>query len=429
MLISKLLSSIFRDMSNQFIEAIMQRIDSLEKSGEFSATEMGLIKTFYRVTHHELEVDGNKYPAWRVQHSNALGPGKGGIRFHPDVSEDEVKSLSLLMSLKNSLLGLPYGGGKGGVKIDPKGMNDEILEKVSRAFARNFADVIGQDIDIPAPDVYTNAKIMGWMMDEYEKTVGHHEPGVITGKPLALGGIAMRGDATARGGAIVTEGFLESMDMPKTGLKIAIQGFGNAGSYMAQFLSEAGHVIVAASDSRGAIHNAEGFDVGKIISEKAQGKSLMEMGAGESISNQELLELEVDVLVLAALENQITQDNADKVKARVIVELANGPISADADKILHEKGIHVIPDLLANAGGVTVSYFEWAMNRTGNILDEDYLKRKLVTMMQDAWKRVFAVYTEKEGKVDFRTAGYILALRRILEAERMRGNLAIHNSY
>ncbi len=408
-------------MSNQFIEAIMQRIDSLEQSGEFSGSEMGLIKSFYRVTHHELDVDGNRYPAWRVQHSNALGPGKGGIRFHPDVSEDEVKSLSLLMSLKNSLLGLPYGGGKGGVKIDPKGKSDEELEKVSRAFARSFADVIGQDVDIPAPDVYTNAKIMGWMMDEYEKTVGRHEPGVITGKPLALGGIAMRGDATARGGAIVTEGFLESMDMPKSGLKVAVQGFGNAGSFMAQFLADAGHIVVAASDSKGAVHNADGLSVKAVIDEKAQGKSLVEMGVGAEISNNELLELDVDVLVLAALENQITQENAGNIKAKVIVELANGPISADADKILHEKGIHVIPDLLANAGGVTVSYFEWAMNRTGNILDEEYLKQKLFSMMKDAWKRVFAVYTEKEGKIDFRTAGYILALRRILEAERARG--------
>jgi glutamate dehydrogenase/leucine dehydrogenase len=302
-------------------------------------------------------------------------------------------------------------------------MTDDDLEKVSRAFARAFADVIGQDIDVPAPDVYTNAKIMGWMMDEYEKVVGHHEPGVITGKPLSLGGIAMRGDATARGGAIVTKAFLESMEMPGTGLKVAIQGFGNAGSFMAQFLAEAGHSVVAVSDSKGAVSHEQGFDVAKIIEDKSQGKSVVDMGVGSVISNDVLLELEVDILVLAALENQVTEENADKIKAKVIVELANGPVSADADLVLHQKGIHVIPDLLANAGGVTVSYFEWAMNRTGNILDEDYLKQKLVTMMEDAWKRVFAVYQEKQGHVDFRTAGYILALRRILEAEKYRGNL------
>lgn len=419
----KFLIAILLFMNNQFIEALMKRIDALKTSGEFSDLEMDLIKSFYKVTNHELEVDDRKYQAWRVQHSNALGPGKGGIRFHPDVSEDEVKSLSLLMSLKNSLLGLPYGGGKGGVKINPKGMSDDELEKVSRAYARNFVDVIGQDVDVPAPDVYTNSKIMGWMMDEYEKVKEVHEPGVITGKPLELGGIALRGDATAKGGAIVTEAFLQSMDMPKSGLKIAIQGFGNAGSYMARFLSQAGHSIVAASDSKGAVRHDQGLDVEAVMSAKAEGKPLAEHGVGNEISNDELLEMNVDILILAALENQINQVNVENIKAKVIVELANGPISADADEILHQKGIHVIPDLLANAGGVTVSYFEWAMNRTGGILDEDYLKQKLVTMMQDAWQRVFAVYQEKLGKVDFRTAGYILALRRILAAERARGNL------
>ncbi len=401
----------------------MKRIDGLKASGDFSDAEMDLIKDFYRVSYHQLEVGDAVYPAWRVQHSNALGPGKGGIRFHPDVCEEEVKSLSLLMSLKNSLLGLPYGGGKGGVKINPKGMTDADLEKVSRAYARAFADVIGQDVDVPAPDVYTNAKIMGWMMDEYEKVKGYHEPGVITGKPLALGGIAMRGDATARGGSIVIKAFLKSMNLPESGLKVAIQGFGNVGSYMAQFLAEAGHNIVAVSDSKGAIYHEQGFDVAKVIADKVEGKAIAELGMGTVISNDELLELEVDILVLAALENQVTSENVDVIKAKVIVELANGPVSADADRVLHAKGIHVIPDLLANAGGVTVSYFEWAMNRTGNILDEDYLKQKLVKMMEDAWNRVFAVYQEKQGHVDFRTAGYILALRRILDAEKARGNL------
>jgi glutamate dehydrogenase/leucine dehydrogenase len=410
-------------MSNAFIDALMKRLDGLRSSGDFTETEMNKLKEYHLVTHHVLEVDGESYPAWRVRHSNALGPGKGGIRFHPGVCEDEVKSLALLMSLKNSLLGLPYGGGKGGVQFDPKSKTSEQLETISRAYAREFADVIGQDIDIPAPDVYTNAEIMGWMVDEYEKVKGHHEPGVITGKPLALGGIAMRGDATARGGAIVTEAFLESMNLPKSGLKIAVQGFGNAGSFMAQFLVEAGHVVVGASDSKGAIYSDGGFDINELHNAKKQGKALAESGLGKEISNAELLELDVDLLVLAALENQITNENAERVRAKAIVELANGPISADADVILHSKGIHVVPDLLANAGGVTVSYFEWAMNRTGNILDEDYLKQKLVVMMKDAWKRVFEVYEEKQGKADFRTAGYILAIRRILEAEKARGNL------
>ena len=410
-------------MSNAFIDALLKRLDGLKDSGDFTESEMSKLKEYHSVTHHVLEVDGESYPAWRVRHSNALGPGKGGIRFHPGVCEDEVKSLALLMSLKNSLLGLPYGGGKGGVQFDPKNKSREQLQKISRAYAREFADVIGQDVDIPAPDVYTNGEIMGWMLDEYEKVKGCHEPGVITGKPLALGGIAMRADATARGGAIVAEAFLESMNLPKTGLKIAVQGFGNAGSYMAQFLTSAGHIIVGTSDSKSAVYLDNGLDVKTLMDAKKQGKSLAESGLGKDISNAELLELEVDILVLAALENQVTQENADRIKAKAIIELANGPISADADQILHSKGIHVVPDLLANAGGVTVSYFEWAMNRTGNILDEEYLQRKLVSMMKDAWKRVFAVYEEKQGKADFRTAGYILAIRRILEAEKARGSL------
>jgi len=410
-------------MSNTLFDVLMKRLDELTEAGDFTEAEMSLIKTFHKITYHELNVDGAIYPAWRVRHSRALGPGKGGIRYHPEVSEEEVKSLALLMSLKNSLLGLPYGGGKGGVKINPKGMSEVDLEKVSRAYAGAFADVIGQDVDVPAPDVYTNAKIMGWMLDEYEKIKGYHEPGAITGKPVALGGIALRGDATAKGGSIVIESFLESMKMPKTGLRIAIQGFGNAGSFMVKFLSEAGHVIVGASDSRGAVYDERGIDVGAVISAKSKGMALVDMGIGTRISDAELLALDVDILILAALENQITVENAEKVRAKAIVELANGPVSLEADRILQARGIHVVPDLLANAGGVTVSYFEWAMNRTGNILDEEYLKRKLATMMQDAWKRVFAVYVEKQGKIDFRTAGYILALRRIIEAEKARGNL------
>lgn len=401
----------------------MKRLDSLENEGEFTKPEMDKIRSYYRITQHDLEVDGEVFPAWRIQHSNALGPGKGGIRFHPDVSEDEVRSLSLLMSLKNSLAGLPYGGGKGGVKINPKGMSEEKLQKVSRAYAKAFADVIGQDVDVPAPDVYTNAQIMGWMLDEYEKTIGKHEPGVITGKPLSLGGIAMRGDATARGGAIVLESFLKSLNMPASGLTAVVQGFGNAGSFIAQMLADAGHKVIAVSDSKGGVMNADGLDVAGLIKTKADGGALTDFAGATVVSNEDLLALDTDILVLAALEDQVNASNADQVKAKVILELANGPISAEADAILHGKGIRVIPDLLANSGGVTVSYFEWAMNRTGNILDEDYLKQKLINMMQDAWNRVFEVYTEKHGNIDFRTAGYILAIRRILEAEKARGNL------
>ncbi len=408
---------------NAFQEAIFKRLDTIQEMGEFSQQEMDLIRSYYRVTHKVLEVDGESYPAWRIQHNNALGPGKGGIRFHQDVSEGEVKSLSLLMSFKNSLAGLPYGGGKGGVKFNPKEKSPEEIEKISRAYARAFSDVIGQDIDIPAPDVYTNGQVMSWILDEYEKVKGHHEPALITGKPIALGGIAIRSDATARGGVIVTEAFLNDMGMAKEGLKVAIQGFGNAGSFYAKMMVEKGHKVVAVSDSSGGVFDENGLPIEEIANDKANKISVQQGAKGQLISNSEILELDVDILVLAALENSITEENAGNVKAKVIVELANGPVSYEGDKILFNKGVHIIPDLLANSGGVTVSYFEWAQNRTGNILDEEYLKEKLVKMMNDAWKRTYSVYKEKDGKIDFRTSAYLLAIRRILEAEKLRGNL------
>jgi glutamate dehydrogenase/leucine dehydrogenase len=336
--------------------------------------------------------------------------------------EEEVKSLALVMSLKNSLAGLPYGGGKGGVAIDAKGMDLKLVEKVSRAYAAAFADVIGQDKDIPAPDVYTNPQIMGWMLDEYEKKVGHHEPGVITGKPLALGGIAQRTDATAKGGFYMIQSLIQQLGWQTTGLKVAVQGFGNAGSFIAKMLHEAGHKVVAVTDSAGGVQDMNGLDIPALAVNKGQGMPLSQTG-GTVIDNQAILRLEVDILVLAALENQITAQNAGEVKAKAIVELANGPVSADADKILFDKGIMIVPDVAANAGGVTVSYFEWAQNRTGNILDPEYLEKKLKDMMQDTWQRMYGVYQEKGNKIDLRTCAYLLAMRRILEAERARGNL------
>ncbi len=400
----------------------MSRLDSLQRIGGFTDAQMARLKAFHRITHRTLEVGEKRYDAWRVKHSNARGPGKGGIRFHPDVSEEEVKSLALLMSLKNALAGLPYGGGKGGVRINPKEETPDTLQRVSRAYARAFADVIGQDKDIPAPDVYTNAQVMGWMLDEYEKVVGHHEPGMITGKPIALGGIPLRGDATARGGAIVTKAFLEDMKMPSTGLRIAIQGFGNAGSFMAGFLAEAGHKVIAVSDSGGGVMSAEGLDVASLNAVKEKGGSVASVTPGTPITQKELLETDCDLLVLAALENQVTEQSAQTIKAKVIVELANGPVTDTADPILFDRGIQVIPDVLANAGGVTVSYFEWAQNRTGNILDPEYLAKKLDSMMKDAWKRVYGIWSEKDRKIDLRTSAMLLAVQRILEAESARGN-------
>lgn len=408
---------------NAFYDSLMQRFDVIKSVAGFTEREMEILHKYKRISQFELDVDGQKYQAYRVLHSEALGPGKGGIRFHPDVNLEEVKSLALVMSLKNSLAGLPYGGSKGGVAINSKEKDQAHMEKVSRAYAATFANVLGQDKDIPAPDVYTNPQIMGWMMDEYEKVVGHHEPGMITGKPLALGGITQRTDATAKGGLYMIQSLIQQFGWQTSGLRIAVQGFGNAGSYVAKMLYDAGHKVVAVTDSKGGVMDERGLDVPTLIEKKNDKVSLSDMGAGQMIDNKTILTLEVDILILAALENQITMENVNDVKAKVVVELANGPISADADRVLFERGVTVVPDIAANSGGVTVSYFEWAQNRTGNILDEGYLENKLKIMMNDTWSRMFLVYEKHDKKLDLRTCAYLLATKRILEAEKARGNI------
>jgi len=402
-------------------ESIKQRLEKLPGM-DLSKKEIKLLLNHEKISHAKLEVNGESYDAWRIIHNNALGPGKGGIRFHPDVSEDEVKSLSFWMSLKTSLVGLPLGGAKGGVKIDPKGLDEKQIEELSRAYIRAFSEVIGVDKDIPAPDVYTNPQIMGWMLDEYEKINGRHEPGMITGKPLELGGIAIRSDATSRGGFIVLKEFLEKIGRDIEDVKIAIQGFGNAGSNLASYFKGKGCNIIAVSDSKGGILNETCVDVDELIKFKKEGKSVSEF-EGKKISNDEILELDIDVLILAALENQITEENADKIKAKYILELANGPINAEADEILFKNGKIVIPDILANAGGVLASYFEWSQNKVGNILEESYLKGKLEEMMLSAFNKVYDFYEESKEEFDMRTAAYTIAIRRILDAERARGNL------
>jgi glutamate dehydrogenase/leucine dehydrogenase len=402
---------------------ILARVNKVRDLEKLSDVAVKLLITPKRVSQVDLEIDGQKYPAWRILSNNAMGPGKGGIRFHPDVCEDEVKSLAFWMSLKNSLAGLPYGGGKGGVKFDPKNTDAKTVEKISREYIRQFYKVLGQDIDVPAPDVYTNAQIMGYMLDEYEKMVGHHEPGMITGKPLELGGSILRGDATARGGYIVIKDLVEKMVSGNNKLKIAVQGFGNAGSFIAKMLATDGFIVVAVSDSQGGIYNENGLDMVGLEKIKTETGRVDNYADGRKITNSEILELPVDILVLAALENQVTKDNADKIQAKYIVELANGPITHEADQILFGKGIQVVPDILANSGGVVVSYFEWCQNRTGNILDNNYLSDLLVKKMQASFAAVYEKYMEHEQKVDLRTAAYIIAINRILAAEKYRGNL------
>lgn len=403
-------------------ESIKKRLEKISEFMDLKEEEVNLLLKHKQTSHKVLTVNGKEYDAWRIIHNNALGPGKGGIRFHQDVSEDEVKSLSFWMSLKTSLIGIPLGGAKGGVKVNPKELNDNEIELLSRAYVKAFSDVIGADKDIPAPDIYTNSQIMGWMLDEYEKIKGLHEPAMITGKPLELGGLALRSDSTSRGGFIVLTEFLKKTGKKPEDLKIAIQGFGNAGSNLASYFKDKGCTIVSVSDSKGGILTENCINIDELIKFKREGNTVSDF-TGKKITNSEILELDVDVLILAALENQITEKNADKIKAKYILELANGPISVEADEILFEKGIIVIPDILANAGGVLVSYFEWAQNKIGNLLEEDSLKDKLEEMMLDSFHKVYDLYNKNKDKIDMRTASYVIAIQRILDAEKARGNL------
>ena len=397
------------------------RLREIQELENISEQEMSLLLQPVQVIKADLSVGKQIYPAWRIVYNRALGPGKGGIRYHPDVSEDEVQALAFWMALKNALADIPYGGAKGGVKFNPKEASTIEIEEVSRQYVRAFANHLGQDKDIPAPDVYTNSQVMSWMLDEYEKIKGRHEPGMITGKPEELGGIKMRGDATAQGGYVVIKEAVADFLESKSGLSVAVQGFGNAGSFIAEKLARDGFKIVAVSDSSGGTYNASGLDLSSLSTFKKETGAITSYPESKDISNQELLELDVDILVLAALENQITKTNADKIKARLIIELANGPIDLAADKILAANHKIIVPDILANSGGVIASYFEWAQNRTGQILDEDYLRNLLDKKMSQNWQRVCEKQKQSPNPITLRQAAYALAVNKILIAEKYRG--------
>ncbi|MFH1134007.1 MAG: Glu/Leu/Phe/Val dehydrogenase [Nanoarchaeota archaeon] len=360
------------------------------------------------------------FTAYRVQFNDARGPAKGGIRFHHQVDMSEVKSLAFWMAIKCAVANIPYGGGKGGVVVDPKTLSGRELEAVSRGFVRSMHQVIGPDIDIPAPDVYTNPQVMAWMLDEYETITGHHRPGVITGKPLALGGSKVRDIATALGGTYVLHEWARQRGLNPKQLTVAVQGFGNAGMVAAQLLHEQGLKVIAVSDSKGGIFNEKGLDIPEVVITKQQG-SVQDYSKGQRITNEQLLELQADVLIPAALSDAITAANATNVKAKAILELANGPLSPEADDLLFAKGVDVLPDVLANAGGVIVSYFEWVQNNQGYYWSEEEVKERLDRILKHAFKEIDEMRRLK--KVDYRTAAYIIATKRILEAERLRGNV------
>ncbi|RMD67964.1 Glu/Leu/Phe/Val dehydrogenase [Candidatus Pacearchaeota archaeon] len=360
--------------------------------------------------------------ALRVQYNDALGPTKGGVRFHESVDFDEVSKLAFLMSLKTSLVGLPYGGAKGAVKINPKNFSRAELERISRAFVREMKEFIGPRKDIPAPDVNTNPQIMAWMMDEYERIFGEKSPGVITGKPVELGGSLGRNKSTAKGAFYVIEKIYQDV-RDKSSIKVAIQGFGNAGSNLALMLHNAKFKVVAVSDSRAGVYNPDGLNIPELIEFKNKKMPFSDYAKeGEIITNEDLIKLEVDLLIPAALGDVISEKNADEVKAKRIVEVANGPITPKADLILESKGVEIIPDILANSGGVIVSYFEQVQNLATYYWSEEEVDNKLKDKIISAYERVLEEKASLNAK-SFRTASYSLAIKRILEAERLRGNL------
>jgi len=362
--------------------------------------------------------DGSRksFLAWRCRYDDTRGPTKGGIRFHPESSVEEVETLAFWMTFKCAVMDLPYGGGKGAVRVDPRALSKSELERLSRSYMQAFSRVVGPTRDIPAPDVYTNAMIMGWMADEYNQIKGEVAPAVITGKPIALGGSLGRNDATARGGYYLVRHLASELGLDGN-MRVAIQGFGNAGQFYARFAAGDGQRVVAVSDSSGAIHSEAGLDVEKLIAGKEAGRSVTalanELGASV-IPAEDLIAVDCELLVPAALEDMITKDNAASIRAKVVLELANGPVTPDADRILEERGVVVLPDILANAGGVTVSYFEWVQNRQGWYWELEEIHSRLKKMMEREGAAVWSI--ARDRKVTARTAAYIHALSRLSTA-------------
>ncbi|MFV9510711.1 Glu/Leu/Phe/Val family dehydrogenase [Tepidibacillus sp. LV47] len=358
------------------------------------------------------------FTGYRAQHNDAVGPTKGGVRFHPDVTEDEVKALSMWMSIKAGIMNLPYGGGKGGIVCDPREMSFRELERLSRGYVRAISQIVGPTKDIPAPDVFTNSQIMAWMMDEYSRIREFDSPGFITGKPLVLGGSHGRESATAKGVAIMIREAAKKKGIQLEGAKVIVQGFGNAGSYLSKFMYDAGAKVIGISDAYGALYDENGLDIDYLL-DKRDSFGTVTKQFNNTITNKELLEKECDILVPAAIENQITAENAHRIKAKIIVEAANGPTTNEATRILTDRGILIVPDVLANAGGVTVSYFEWVQNNQGYYWSEEEVWRKLEEVMVKAFENVYN--TAISRKVNMRLAAYMVGVRRMAEAARFRG--------
>ena len=369
-----------------------------------------------------VKMDGGSikvFEGYRVQHNVARGPAKGGIRYHPGVTLDEVRALASWMTWKCATVGIPYGGGKGGVCVDPRLMSQGELERLTRRYAVEISPIIGPTIDIPAPDVYTNEQTMAWIMDTISMVSGGATPAIVTGKPIALGGSEGRGEATARGCLFTIREACKVLKIKLRGARVAVQGYGNAGAIAAQLLYNDGAKIIAVSDTRGGAFNAKGIEPAAALGHKRNTGSVQGLKGTKPISNEDLLKLECDILVPAALENQITLDNARDIKARIVAEAANGPVTPGADRILFENGVFDIPDILANAGGVTVSYFEWVQDQYGFFWTDKEVNKYLEKIMVKAFREVY--HQAKKHKTHMRTGAYCLAIDRVAEATRVRG--------
>ena len=361
------------------------------------------------------------FTGYRVQHNVTRGPGKGGIRYHPDVDLDEVRALAMWMTWKAAVINIPFGGAKGGIQCNPKSMSLRELESMTRRFTWEIAFMIGPDQDIPAPDVYTNPQVMAWIMDTYSILKGYTVHGVVTGKPLELGGSLGRFEATGKGVFITAQEAARHLNIPIEGTRVAVQGCGNVGGIAAQYFDRAGAKVIAISDSMGGIYNKNGLNISAVLDCKKRYSCLItpEARGGEEITNEELLELDCNILVPSALENQITDKNASKIKAKIIAEGANGPTTPEADEILHGRGIFLVPDILANAGGVTVSYFEWVQNLQELLWNEEEISDRLTRIMKRSFAEVLNI--SQKGKVDMRTAALMLGIGRVAEAQKLRG--------
>jgi glutamate dehydrogenase (NAD(P)+) len=418
-------------MTTENVAATTNPWNVAQRQFDLAADRLGLdpgLRRVLREPRRELTVhfpvkmdDGTTqvFIGYRVQHNLGRGPAKGGIRYHQDVSIDEVKALAMWMTWKCAVVGIPFGGGKGGVIVDPKKLSKKELEALTRRFTTEIEVLIGPERDIPAPDVNTNAQVMAWMMDTYSMHQGYTVPGVVTGKPISLGGSEGRNEATARGTVYCIQDAAKHLGMDLTRATVAVQGFGNAGSIAARLIADEGATVVAVSDSIGGIHNPAGLDIGRVIAWKQEHGTVQGFPGAADVTNAELLELPCDILIPAALEGQITAANADRIKARVVAEAANGPTTPEADQILYKKGTFLIPDILCNAGGVTVSYFEWVQDLNRDHWTEEEVNEKLRIIMNRSFDEVLAI-AEREA-CDNRTAAYLLAVQRVADATSMRG--------